>query len=186
MSVGSLLRSSYLRFFSQPAQERTIYQAIHGRSIRSIVEMGIDASVRTPRVLQWIEGQIGAKELRYTGIDLFDARPARQPKLLLKHAFATLHAQWPGVRLVPGDPASALCRVANSLSGTDLILISGLADLSLSSEAWIWVPRMLHDHTIVLLEQAAGTAGKTAWRQLAIGEIQQLATAASKARRRAA
>jgi hypothetical protein len=185
LSVGSLLRSSYLRYFSQPAGERTIYQAIHRRPIRSIVEIGMDLSRRTPRVLEMAFAASGVGAVRYTAIDQFESRPADQTKLTLKQAFAALRASSAQIRLIPGDPASALARTANSLTNTDLLMISDLANAASLAQAWIWIPRMLSVGALVLVEQPEASK-RTSWREVSPREIQSLATAASKSRRQAA
>lgn len=186
MSVGSLLRSSYLRYFSQPAHERTIYQVLAGRCVRSIVEIGIDLEIRTPRLLEAAAVGTPLAELRYTGIDQFDARSKEQPRLLLKQAHATLRPRLAKAQLVPGDAASALSRVANALANTDLLLVSLLADRASLAAAWNWVPRMLNERSLVFLEVRDAKTAKLSWRQLTMAEIRQLAAVASKARRAAA
>jgi hypothetical protein len=186
LSVGSLLRSSYLRYFSQPAHERNLYQALLGRPFRSIVEIGLDLQIRTPRLFEAAATQTPLADLRYTGIDQFDARTSDQPRLLLKQAHAALRPRAAKIQLVPGDPATALSRVANSLAGTDLLLISLLANRESLAAAWTWVPRMLNATSLVLIEQLDTKTSKLAWRQLSLAEIQNLATAASKSRRLAA
>ena len=186
MSVGSLLRSSYLRYFSQPAHERTIFQSISGRPVRTIVEIGMDLSGRTPRILEAVGWQTPLADVRYTGIDPFDTRSKDLPRLLLKQAHAALRGQVGTVRLVPGDPATALSRVANSLAGTDLLLIASVVDRESLALAWTWVPRMLSATSLVLAEQIDPKSAKPTWRPLSSGEIQSLARAASKARRTAA
>src|SRR5262245_42549056 len=95
LSVGRLLRSLYLRYWSQPAADRALYKAIYSHSIRSIVELGIGLEGRTQRVLEVCLWRRGIESLRYTGIDLFEARPAGQSRLSLKEAFARLRE--PGV-----------------------------------------------------------------------------------------
>src|SRR5438067_12197918 len=89
LGVGSLLRSIYLRYFSQPAGERAIYRAIRDKPIRSIVELGVDLS-RARRLLEMASWRCNGLPLRYTGIDLFDSRPSAQSTLTLKQAFAAL------------------------------------------------------------------------------------------------
>ena len=185
MSVGSLLRSTYLRFLSKPASQRAIYQAMSGRQVRSIVEIGIDLAVRTPRVLEAARWQAGAHSLRYTGIDLFESRPRHQPPLSLKQAHAAFRGAGAQIRLVPGDPAAALARVANSLSDTDLLLISSLADQHSLAEAWLWVPRMLARGSILLVEQSQQASSGRQWRLLPLDELHRLAASAHKARRAA-
>ena len=69
MSVGSLLRNSYLLYFSQPAADRALYKALAGRPVRSIVELGISLGERTTRLLEVASWRSDCLPLRYTGIE---------------------------------------------------------------------------------------------------------------------
>ncbi|MDX1944208.1 MAG: hypothetical protein SFU86_02275 [Pirellulaceae bacterium] len=184
MSVGGLLRSSYLLYFSQPAADRTLLKGIKGQPIRSIVELGIGPAGRTEKVLEVAGWQSTSQPLRYTAIDLFEARPTGQPPLSLKQAFGNLRKTGAKVQLVPGDPLAALLRVANSLAGTDLLIVSSGHDPDLLRPAWKFVPRMVHPKTLVFLEESTG--GKLAWRQLTPSDIERLAAGAGRLLRRAA
>ena len=95
-------------------------------------------------------------EVRYTGIDLFEGRPADQAGLALKDAHRLLGGLCEGVRLVPGDPGAALRRCANELRGTDLVLISHDQDIESLRASWHFLPRMLHNQSQVWLEQPNG------------------------------
>src|SRR2546421_4271106 len=92
VSVARLLRSFSLLYFSQPATDRALYRAVRSRPIRSIVELGISLTSRTPRLLEIAGWGAASLPLRYTGIDLFESRPANQPALSLKQAFASLQS----------------------------------------------------------------------------------------------
>ena len=186
MSVGSLLRSSYLLYFSQPAAERAIYQAIQRHPIRTIVEIGIDLAGRTRRVLEIAGWQKPAHTLHYTAIDEFDARPKTHPPLLLKHAFAELRGPTVRLQLVPGDASSGLARVANSLARTDLLIVSNLFDRESLRNAWVWVPRMLTSSSLVFVEEANQKGGQAAWRRLTLADSEKLAKEAGQAKRHAA
>ena len=87
---------------------------------------------------------------------------------------------------MPGDPYTALLRVANSLAGTDLLLISADQDAESLQRAWCWLPRMLTSQSLVLAAEPAAKAGQTHWRPLKLADIQQRASNASRAQRRAA
>ena len=185
MSVGSLLRSFYLLYFSQPAHDRALYRAVRPRPIGSIVELGIALTNRTHRLLEIAGWRNIDSQLRYTGIDLFEARPIDRHRLPLKHAFASLQAPNIRVQLVPGDPETALRRTANSLVGTDLLIISADQDRDALARAWTWMPRMLTATSLVFLEEPAEKTGQTAWRRLTFADVERLA-AQSKPPRRAA
>ncbi len=186
MSFGRLLRSVYLLYFSQPAADRAIFKALKKRPIRSIVELGIGFSGRTRLLFEVAAWQAENLPLRYTGIDLFEARPAGQPRMPLKRAFAEFRQENVRIQLVPGEPGAALRRVANSLTGTDLLLISADQDADSLASAWTWMPRMLTADSLIFREEPAGQPGKALWRPVSLAEIQSLAAQSGRARRRAA
>jgi len=186
LGAGSLLRRTYLLYFSQPAADRSVLQAVRKRPIRSIVEIGVGPLSRTQRILEVAKWKAGSDALRYTGIDLFDARPGGQPPLSLKQVFATLQKPYTRVQLVPGTPEMALRRVANSLADTDLLLIDGSHDAESLASVWSWIPRMLNPQSLIFWQQTSGTAQRTHWQSLSIAEIQQFAATRGKVARRAA
>jgi hypothetical protein len=186
LSFGRLLHSLWLRYFSKPAADRTLYKALRARPIRSIVEIGVGLPLRTPRLLLLASGKTPGEPIRYCGIDLFEARPTGQPALSLKQAFAALHSPHIRVQLVPGDPHSALKRVSNSLTGTDLLLISADQDPESLARAWTWTPRMLTATSLIFVEEPGAPPTAPAWKPLSLTEIQKLATVSSKSVRRAA
>jgi hypothetical protein len=186
VSVGSLIRSSYLLYFSKPAADRVLFSAMKGRPIRSIVELGVGLGGRTERILEVAAWRGQSPTLRYAGIDQFESRPADQPRLTLKQAHHDLRATGATVRLIPGDPYSALARMANSLVGTDLLLIAAGQDADSLAVAWRYVPRMIHPQTLIFQQTAAQGPGKESWRPLQPADIDKLAAAAGKSARRAA
>jgi hypothetical protein len=186
LTLGSLLRSSYLLYFSKPAADRALYQAVRRQPIRSIVELGISLTGRTQRLLEVASWQKQNLPLRYTGIDLFEARPLGGPVLSVKQAFSGLRSPRVHLQLVPGEAESALRRVANSLAGTDLLLIAADQDRDSLARAWNWIPRMLIATSLVFLEEPTSQPGQTQWRPLLHEEVQRLAQEAAKSVRRAA
>jgi hypothetical protein len=54
---------------------------------------------------------------------------------------------------VPGAPASSLASAANAHPSTDVILIGADVAESDLNGAWFYVPRMLHENSIVLAER---------------------------------
>jgi hypothetical protein len=186
LAGGSFFRRAYLLYFAQPAADRPLFRAVRQRTVRSIVELGIDSLARTQRVLEIAAWRPESEPIRYCGIDLFDARESDLPQLALKQAFATLQTSHAKLQLVPGSPGAALKRVSNSLTHTDLLLISGSHDADSLAAAWNWIPRMLTPQSLVYWRQKSATDGKLHWRLLSIIEIQQLAATSAKTSRRAA
>lgn len=182
-----MLRYYYLTWFSQPVADRPLYQTVAKRPLRSIVELGVGNAVRAKRLLEMaIKPQHTAEPLRYTGIDLFEARDKKSPGLTLKEAYSQLKTDHVKLQLLPGDPLSALSRSANSLAGTDVLIISFDQVGDSLEQAWRFVPRMLHASSLVYLEREGKKAGETRFELLPLTEISRLATQARRATRHAA
>lgn len=185
MSTAGLLRSAYLLYFAQPAADRALYKALKGRKIRSVVQLGIGNGERTSRIIEVLSWEAGNLPLDYTGIDLFEQRPKAEQGLTLKSAFSQLKFDGVKVRLTPGDPYSALSRVANQIKDVDLLFIAADQDRESLERAWFYVPRMVRAETLILAEEPAAKVGH-AFRTITALEVQRLAAAASRAMRRAA
>jgi len=183
LSAASGLRYLYLAYFSQPAGDRLVYRLIRRHRPRRIVELGLGMAERSRRTIR-LAARYHDEPIDYTGIDRFESRSREDhPGLSLKAAHTALVATEAKVRLVPGDPLSALSRVANGLANTDLLLISSLAGRTCPA-AWFFVPRMLHEHSLVLIEETLPGATEPAWRRLPHDELAALA--GSRSERRAA
>ena len=184
MSQLGTLKHAYLAYLSQPATDRVIYRLIDKRPIRSILELGVGDGVRAERMIAVASRQDA--ELRYTGIDLFEDRPAGAPQIALKQAYQQLRQQHVKVRLVPGDPFDALARIANETSGIDLVVVAGDQDPEAMARAWLFLPRMIHDDTLVL-SQAADAQGRLAdFVPLTRQQVDELAGLRGRRRRMAA
>ncbi len=82
-------------------------------------------------------------EVHYIGVDLFELRPCGTAGLTLKTAYRLLRTAGARVKLVPGDPLSALARTANSINRVDTIIIGHDVDVQSLARAWFYLPRML-------------------------------------------
>ena len=139
-----------MTWLDKPVADRSIYKLIKRREIRSIVEVGLGDGSRCEKLIA-VAQKFTEEKVRYTGVDLFDARQSSTPLKLIE-----MHRRLKGVdaktQLVPGDIGSALPRIANSHLRTDLILISSGFDRDQFSEVKSFLPRMLHASSIVLLQ----------------------------------
>lgn len=182
-----MLRYYYLTWFSQPVADRPLYQTLAKRTVRSIVEIGIGQGVRTQRLLEMAIKPVHSSEpLRYTGIDLFEARAKDAAGLTLKQAYAQLKTDHVKLQLVPGDPLSALARAANSLTATDVLIISLDQSGEALEQAWRFVPRMLHTGSLVYLEGPGKKPGETRFDLIPLADLGRWANTAQRAQRRAA
>lgn len=184
MSAVDFLKYVYWSRFAKPVADREIYRWVKAQSPRQIVEVGVGAAVRTQRMLQLLLQRVPAAEVRFVGVDLFEARPATTPGLPLKQVHTLLKPLGVKVQLIPGDPYAALSRAANSLGKTELLIISADQDADSLARAWTYIPRMLLPTSRVLLETAAG--GTTSFVPLTLSDVEQRASQQARAARRAA
>jgi len=173
----------YLSYFSQPACNRAIYRLLGKGRISKILELGIGDGVRTLRLLELAAHRQPTAAISYTGVDLFEARTeADGPGLSLKAAHQRLKATGARVRLAPGDPYSALARIANELGAVDLVLISADQDGASLARAWFYVPRLLHADTQVFVEERSAGDNPSRLLRLTAFDITQRAAQASPRR----
>jgi hypothetical protein len=148
----------YLLHFSKPIENRPICRTVVKQKPTRIVELGLGTGQRTQKMLRLATRFSPKANIHYTGIDLFEARTGKDgPGMRLKDAHRSLQMSGVKIQLVPGDAFSALARTANSLPATDLIVISKCQDPQSLEKAWFYVPRMLHERSIILQENADGS-----------------------------
>ena len=146
----SKLRYYQLAYLSKPACNRILFRAIRKNRVASIMEIGIVDLKRSEQLIR-LAAQ-SASQVRYTGVDLFEARTDERSVVSLKEAHRVLKPCDCKLQLVPGDVHQALTRVANAHLRTDLIVISAGYDPEQLEAAWFYVPRMLHAASIVLVQ----------------------------------
>lgn len=185
MSLTQRIKYLYLAYFSKPTGDRALYRWIKQRRISRIVELGVGNGQRGLRLIGLAQSLAAADAVRYVGVDMFEGRPRdAAPGLTLKEAHKLMQATGAKVQFLPGDPFSALARGANANTGTELFLVAADQDPQSLARAWFYVPRMLADGAVVLLEQPADKPGESTWRRLRAEELERLA--APPARQRAA
>jgi hypothetical protein len=185
LSATQFLRSSYLFYFSKPAADRPLYKALHGKPLRSVVELGVGKGERTKRLFEVLGWSAGGEQIRYTGIDLFEARPDKSG-MALKQAFGVLKQEGVKLQLVPGDPLAALGRTANMLSGTDLVIVGADQEPHSLARAWKYLPRMIHADTLIYQQEGNLASGNWTYRLLTRLEVERLATTANRTQHRRA
>jgi len=185
LATTSFWKSLYLAHLSKPSAGRTVYRAILRLKARKVLELGVGTGQRAARMIEAAARFHAAEEIHYTGIDLFEARKASDgPGVSLKLAHRTLKSKAGKVRLVPGDPFAGLARVANNVGQVDLVVVSARLDQSSLEKAWFYVPRLLHENSIVLVEKTLA-GGQIALEPLPRAEIAELAGTPSAGRRAA-
>jgi hypothetical protein len=153
LSSPSRLRLFYLLHLSKPVTDRIVFREIRRLKARKIVELGIGTGERALRMLELAGEYHGPSDLHYVGIDLFEDRPASNgPGLSLKEAHRLLKASGARIQLAPGTPLEGLAREANRLGKVDLIVVSPQPNAQQLAYAWFYIPRLLHEQSVVLLE----------------------------------
>ena len=160
MPAASFAQAVYLTTFCTPKCDRTLYRGVTRTKPRRIVELGVGDASRASRLLRLAARYHPGTTIEYTGIDLFEARPQGE-SLSLKQAYRHLSRTGASVRLVPGDVAPALARTANVLTETDLVVIDATDDDL--AKAWFYVPRMLHDKTVIARYELRGQQKDLVW-----------------------
>ncbi|MBI2479581.1 MAG: hypothetical protein HYV60_13400 [Planctomycetia bacterium] len=183
MKHTSFLKFAYLTLLSKPSHEREVYQAIRRSAPLSIVEIGVGLGVRSTRMIAVAQRYSPEESIRYVGIEQFEARTRFGTGMPLKVAHKRLKATGANVRVIPGDPLSALARTANGLQGTDLLIIAADQDTQSLTNAWFYVPRMLHDKSLVLIEDTSGRQPR--FRTLTCTDVETLAKGSASTRRAA-
>jgi len=131
----------------------TVYQQIKKNKFQSFVEIGLGTGDRCQQILR-VADKFSEKPIRYTGIDLFDARPENALKLIDMHK--TLKAFDAKTQLVPGPVGPSIERIANSHLRMDMIIISPSTQRSELESVISFFPRMLHASSLVLLQTKPG------------------------------
>ena len=180
-------RSWRMRYRSKPPHERVVYRLIHRHRCRRLVELGLGTAERAARMISVANHRHGYEGVQYTGIDLFEGRDQEaDAPLPLKEVHQRLAGTPATVKLVPGDPLSALARVANAHAATDLLVVGSPFCRVDLDQAWFYVPRMLHSGSIVLIERPGEGEEEPAFERLEVGQIEQRAESARNRRKRAA
>ncbi len=182
LSAANGLKALWLAYLSQPAGDRPLYRLIRKRKIRRIVEIGIGDGRRALRMISLAQRYHSAADIRYTGIDWFEARRCDDGTgLTLKQAYRVLRGTSARIHLVPSDAHEAFARVANALSGNELVTITSGEPPEALGRIWFFLPRMLAAGATVVYSQMGNGPGS--WRTISPREIRQLG---AEPRRRAA
>ena len=163
----ALARHLHLAYLSKPKSERILYRTVRRLRAKTIVELGTGDAHRAHRLLA-TAARYSDETPSYTGFDLFESRPSHAPGITLKKAHRELRTTGAKIRLLPGPPEMMLPQLANSLMGTDLVIINSELQGADLDATWRFLPRMLDDHSLVLIGQRdAETAdGETRYRVL--------------------
>jgi hypothetical protein len=154
LSILSRIRLAYPCYFSKPQSDRPVYRAIQRSRARKIVELGVATGRRALRMIEVAKLASPGQEVHYVGLDPFEGRSESDgPGLTLKAAHQLLRRDGVRVQLIPGNLADSLVRVANSLGKVDLLIVPAMLDSASFARAWLFVPRMLHEQSLVFIER---------------------------------
>jgi hypothetical protein len=154
LSLKDRVWAFHLAHMSKPVEDRPIYQELLNGQVRRILELGLGSGDRTVRLIDTASRLCEARDIYYTGVDLFEGRDSSLGTgLTLKGAHQKLSQTGAHVRLVPGDAFSGVARIANSIQNVDLVVISGDQPAEILNRAWFYLPRMMHAESQVFLQK---------------------------------
>lgn len=142
----------HLCWFSKPVCDRLLFKTITRQKPQSILQIGIASSQQATQVIAVSQRAAKTAAVKYTGIDLFEGRPKAPREMALKEVHKALTGTEAKVRLIPGEAASTVARMANQLTGIDLLVISINKSRDALDSCWFYVPRMLHQYSLVMLQ----------------------------------
>lgn len=181
MSAASRLKFYYLAYASKPKPERSLYRAVRKLRVARIVEFGLTSLSRSRRLIEVAQRFAPSGIVNFTGIDLFESAadmPAAETTIRpsLIDVFRSLKPAGASLRLLPGDLGVVLSDAANTLTGTDLLLIGhSVADDDLEP-AWFYLPRMLHPGSLVLRECKQPNQPEVTFQRVPLAQIQTRST----------
>ncbi|MGD0654632.1 MAG: hypothetical protein ABSA16_09830 [Thermoguttaceae bacterium] len=178
MQPTSRWKIFYLSYLSKPASDQVIYRAIVQKKACRILELGIADGHRALRMIDAAARFTPRSDIQYIGMDNFEDRgQTNAPGLSLIAAHRVLTRSRAKIKLIPGDPLRSLARAANDLGQVDLLIVSPQAETDRLSRVWYFVPRLLHAHSRIFVEQLL-PGGKKAVRSACTREIEQWAAKA--------
>ena len=151
----SWLKYTWLANFSKPVHHRWLLKNVNSRQVRHMVHVGIGDGELATRMIE-VARRNTEERICFTGIDLFEGAGSRG--LSLKNAHALLKSHGAKVKLIPGDVYSALARPANELTNVDCLVLDQF-DAEALERSWIYVPRMLHEGSLVCQLKTNGDGG---------------------------
>lgn len=152
MKPLSFLGYINLTKFAKPVCDREIYSVIRKYRFRSFVEIGMGEGSRCENMIRVAQRYGESKNVRFTGIDLFDAREEGCALSLIETHKRLKSLANTKSQLVPGPVQPAISRIANSHVRTDLIVISAQGEEVDLDGIWFYFPRMLHAGSVVMLQ----------------------------------
>lgn len=175
MAAGRYFRFLVQAYFSQPKHQREIYRWIRANApVLRIAEIGLGDARRASQIIQFAKLYAEEGQIDYLGIDMFEGRP-NQDGVPLKAAHKLLHSLGAKAKLVPGDAAMALPRVANGFTQVDLLIISADQETTALQSALTWIPRMLHEKSLVLWETKDAATGNLSYQRMNMAQVTQFA-----------
>jgi hypothetical protein len=155
-----------------------LFKVITQRKPQSIVHFGLANIQQVRQVIAVGQRAAKTRAIKYTGVDLFEARSPSPNNMALREVHKALAGFEAKVRLIPGEAATTLSRMANQLTGTDLLVMSLDKSRDVLDSSWTFIPRMLQQNSLVLLQCDRQNGAN--FEALTLGDIEILAKAAGK------
>jgi hypothetical protein len=180
LSILSRINLLYSCYLANSQGNRPVYQAIRRCQARKILEVGLATGDRALEMIKIAKLASPGHEIHYVGVDRFEDRSESDgPGLTFKQAHQLLRIEGVRVQLMPGNHSDVLVRIANSLGKVDLLIVPAELDCPSFARLWFFVPRMLHENSLVFVERLRDD-GQKVLEIKARDDMERLAAAGSR------
>lgn len=157
MTRMSWLSRFHWRYFSKPTQNRPIVRSLLENQIGSVLEIGVGDCRRMEQILSIYSLPKSHPILRYTAVDLFESGPSSGGHRKLRDVHRLLAERGVKAHLIPGEIASALPRVVQTVMPSDLVIIDRDWDTPTSNSQAMkhWLPKLCHENSIIFARNHA-------------------------------
>lgn len=158
MSRPSWFQKIYWSHFAKPVSERELAKYLLTHPVSSVLEIGVGDGSRLQRLAKLVQLEPGAQQLRYIGVDEFEAAQDGRHHLSLKQAHQLANQLGFKASLLPGTAPQAIARVAHKFGSSDLIIVDGGLDPDspTSGELGSWMNRIAHSKSAIIACRQVG------------------------------
>lgn len=121
----NFFQSMHLSYFSNPVENRVVYQAVNRIRPKTILEFGIQRGIRSAHVLELAKRFHETSEITYCCVDPFESRIIEDgPGLSLRKAYKMLAKTGVRVLAVPGSSSEGLRQISDMVENVELMIIA--------------------------------------------------------------
>lgn len=150
MSLARFWSSFKLLNLSKPVGDRSLYRAVRGLRVESILEVNVGNANRSEKLIAWLREQSDVETIRYAAIDAFEM--GGDDHISLKEFHSRLGRLGTKPLPVPdtGKLSTALARVAHTIGSVDLAIFDCEPQRLEEPTVLAILPKIIRTNSIVL------------------------------------